>query len=189
MPSRTVLLVFSTLLLLAPPLPVRAEPAPPGQQMLQVDLEVDPLAYALAGASLHVGLRWRRLRLDLGAFAAEIPRAVHGQDDFSDRFHGWGLKLDLALRADGSGPFVGVEASVLVDDLVDERTARHERARSYLAGPRAGWRFELPARFYLVPWLGVGLRGGERNVEVGERTFERGRWMVFPTLHVGYRFP
>lgn len=172
--------------------PTHAEPAagaPAVGDRLQLDLEVDPLAYLAAGSSLHVGLRWQRLRLDLGAFAADIPHFVHGQSDFSDRFHGWGLKLDIALRADSSGPFAGVEASLLVDDLVDERTDLHERARSYTAGLRAGWRFELPARFYVVPWLGVGWRGGERDVRVGERTFERERWTVFPTVHVGYRFP
>lgn len=167
--------------------PAHADPA--SGDRLQFDLEADPLAYLAAGSSLHLGLRWQRLRLDLGAFSADIPHLVHGQSDFSDRFHGWGIKLDVALREDGAGPFVGVEASLLVDDLVDERTDLHARSRSVTAGLRAGWRFELPARFYLVPWLGVGLRGGERDVQVGERTFERGPWTVFPTIHVGYRFP
>jgi len=37
------------------------------------DFEVDPTALVLAGHSLHVGSGWKRVRLDLGAFATLVP--------------------------------------------------------------------------------------------------------------------
>lgn len=152
------------------------------------DLEVDPLAYLAKGGSLHLGLRLGRARFDVGAFSADVPRWLHGQADFRDRFFGWGAKLDVALRADGLGPFAGVDGGVLVDDVVDLRTDLAARAVSWGVSGRAGWRVGLGGGFYVVPWVAVGYRGGDADLQVGERRFERSRLTVFPTVHLGYRF-
>lgn len=46
---------------------------------VRADAEIDPTAYALSGSSLHVGIAYRHLRVDLGTFGLVMPRAVHGR--------------------------------------------------------------------------------------------------------------
>ncbi|MEZ4363484.1 MAG: hypothetical protein R3B48_25135 [Kofleriaceae bacterium] len=154
-----------------------------------LDLELDPIAYLLEGSSLHVGLRRGHLRADLGVFAATVPQFMHGQDGFRDQFHGWGVKLDWAARADGLGPFAGVEAAVAIDDVVDLERSTSARATSWLTGVRAGWRLRLTHDLYVAPWIGVAYRGGEVDIDVGGRTFQRSAWVVFPTVHLGLLLP
>src|SRR5262245_36496062 len=61
-------------------------PAPAPSRALDprfhADVEIDPTAYVLGGYSLHVGLGWRRVRVDLGAFAMTLPGAFVPGDDF-----------------------------------------------------------------------------------------------------------
>src|SRR5687767_8761741 len=86
----------------APPV-VRAEPS-----HFHADMEVDPTAYILDGYSLHVGLGWKRLRVDLGAFAIAVPEAIHGNEGFSSSFDGFGAKLQLFPFGEQRGGFVGI---------------------------------------------------------------------------------
>ena len=104
--------------------------------------------------------------------------------------HGFGVKLDLfydplQLR----GPFVGVEAGWLRTHIArtdDPRT--QERARRLSMGVRAGWRFALPARFFISPWLGIDYSPGIATRQLGEHHYEESPWSLFPTVHLGYRF-
>lgn len=151
------------------------------------DFEVDPIAYALEGHSLHVGLGWGRYRLDVGNFALAMPGWMHGQDDFDARFQGFGVKLDAFLDPlKQTGGFVGLDSSYTVVSVVDQRTGLGDRAGGLSVGGRVGWRFELGHDIFAVPWVGVGYRFGE-EVAAGGRAFEMSPWTVFPTVHVGYR--
>src|SRR5688500_19215795 len=91
----------------APPV-VRAEPS-----HFHADMEVDPTAYVLDGYSLHVGLGWKRLRVDLGAFALAVPAAIHGNDGFSAAFDGFGAKLQYFPLRPQRGLFVGGDAGAI----------------------------------------------------------------------------
>ncbi len=159
------------------------EPAP-----IRFDAEVDPIAYVARGYSLHVGINWERLRLDLGAFGAQVPEFMHGQTGFEDRMDGYGAKLDVFLLDPSSGPFVGIEGGWLEQHLVDTATQLSADTDAWSLGGRVGWLFNLPGDFFLRPWVGVGHRFGELQVNVGERTFEQSSLLVFPTFHFGYRF-
>ena len=84
-PRRAPLLAaILTLFLLA--LPSAAAHAASG------DVEIDPIAYALDGHSMHVGLRLNHQRFDLGNFAAAVPAAFHGNDGFDVYFRPRPLK-------------------------------------------------------------------------------------------------
>jgi hypothetical protein len=150
------------------------------------DVEVDPLAYAAGGHSVHVGLGRGRVRFDLGAFAADIPEWLHGNDGFDARFDGFGAKLDVFLRESWSGPFAGVEAGLLGTTLRSP-DGGHDFDRRLQVGGRAGWRIPLPAGFYATPWIGVGYAIGAGDRRVGAYVYEESPWVIFPTLHVGYR--
>lgn len=152
-----------------------------------LDVEVDPLAYALGGYSVHAGLARGRLRLDLGAFALDMPEFAHGNDGLSAAFHGVGIKLDVFARTDQSGPFIGVEASWARSTVEHDASGAIAVDSDLRLGVRGGYRFMLSQRWYAVPWIGVSRAQDAGDIAVGDTMFHSPRWFVFPALHVGYR--
>ncbi len=153
-----------------------------------VDVEIDPLAYALAGHSLHVGLGWDHVRLDLGAFALDVPSFFHGNDGFSSSFTGYGAKLQWFPFARQHGLFLGVSAGA-ADRLV-ELDGSHAALREtrFSAGVAVGGRIPLGAGFYVTPWIGVDYAFGAGDITLEGKTYEQGPVSFFPTVHLGYRF-
>lgn len=179
MNARTLLSAGTLLLLLAFSRDARAE-AP------RFDVEVDPTAYALGGYSLHVGVDWKRLRLDLGAFAMDVPEAIHGNEGFDASFDGYGAKLELFPFAE-SGAFVGVGAGInrsLVQLQGSDLASRDSRLS---VGVHVGWRLDVVAGFYVKPWLGLDYTFDGSDVQLGDRNFENQHLQLFPAIHLGYR--
>ncbi len=162
----------------------RAQP-PAG---LHVDVEIDPTAYVLRGHSLHVGIGWRRVRLDLGAYGMTLPRAIHGNEGFGASFDGYGAKLQWFPFAEQTGAFVGVDAGLARPLVQLEGTDLSRRSTQLSVGVNAGWRFDLIGGLYATPWIGVGYNVGAKDVTLGGQTFEQSKWTVFPAIHLGYRF-
>ncbi len=163
-----------------------ATPQPPSNP-LRLDIEIDPIAFALDGFSLHVGIGQGRYRLDLGAFGLTVPEAIHGQKDFQSSFAGYGAKFDVFLNDDGWGPFAGIEGGFTRMTVVDIETSRSADDSAFGGGLRAGWRIQLPKDFYLSPWIGVGYRFGQ-DLNVAGRTYDNNPITIFPTVHLGRRF-
>jgi hypothetical protein len=192
--SRALALVTaSTLLASRPALAAPAAPlaapavAATGASSFHADLEVDPTAYILRGHSLHVGLGWGRLRVDLGAFGLAMPAAVTGNDDFSVAFYGYGAKLQVFPFAEQRGGFVGLDTAVnhpMVERVGSELASRRTEVT---AGVHVGWRFVFAGDFYATPWLGVGYTLNGKPVTLGGSTYEPSRLVVFPAVHLGYR--
>ena len=124
------------------------DPAAPAAHAVHVDLEVDPTAYVLGGWSVHVGLGYQNVRVDLGTYAMDVPEALHGQDGWDLSFHGAGAKLQWFPFASGGAPRgLFVDGSVGVSR---QRVTWRERQASSQdtlvgVGASAGYRFLLPA--------------------------------------------
>lgn len=153
-----------------------------------LDLEVDPTAYVFSGYSLHVGLGWKRVRLDLGAFGMAVPGPFRSNDAFAVSFDGFGAKLQVFPFAEQRGGFVGVDAGMASQLTQLTGSDLAARDRQVTLGVNAGWRFALGTHFYATPWIGVSRVLGARDVTLGGSTYEAQRTMVFPAVHVGYRF-
>lgn len=151
------------------------------------DAEIDPIAYAAGGYSVHVGVGRGRVRVDLGAFAADIPEWLHQTEGFDVRMDGFGAKLDVFLREDWSGPFAGVEAGLLGITLRSP-DGDHDFDRRLNVGGRVGWRFPLGAGFHVTPWIGLDYALGANDRNVGAHRYEENPWVFFPTVHLGYQF-
>lgn len=153
-----------------------------------LDVEIDPTAYVFRGYSLHVGLGWKRVRLDLGAFAMAVPHFFQSNDAFDVSFDGFGAKLQYFPFAEQRGAFLGVDAGMAWQ--LTQRTDSDLAARSahVSLGVNAGWRFALGDHFYVTPWIGVSRAFGAGNVALGGTTYESNPITVFPAVHVGYRF-
>jgi hypothetical protein len=152
------------------------------------DFEVDPTAYVFEGHSLHVGLGWKKLRLDLGAFALALPAALTGHDDFSVAFDGYGAKLQFFPFAEQRGAFVGIDAGVARPFVRRKGTDLATRRTEYNAGINFGWRFVFLERFYATAWLGLSRPLGREPVTLAGSTYEGSAITVFPAVHLGYRF-
>ena len=159
----------------------------PAPSSIGWDVEVDPLAYALKGHSLHVGLWWQQWRVDLGSFALTAPTWSHGQDGFTQSFTGFGTKVDRFFGGTRDGFFVGAEAGLAYTTVRLDETGQSDTMPVLNVGGRAGYRWSITERFYATPWLGVGYAFGARDSTWGEARFSPQRVTVFPTLHVGYR--
>ncbi len=153
----------------------------------KADIELDPLAYALEGSSVHVGIHTGRLRADLGAFSLEVPSAFHGNEGFTQSMAGAGAKLDYFPFAKRTGFFAGIEASFVRSTIVESASKMAERTFHINAGVRAGYRIDLSDALFVSPWVGLGYATG-RDVMLAGKRFTHSHLTVFPTIHVGYRF-
>ncbi len=119
----------------------------------QWEVEADPTAYALRGFSVHVGrpILNGRSRLQFGAFGAETPQWMHGNDGFTENSRGVTLKLDYFPKHRSSGLFFGADSNYA--RVRYELRQTHERTHRNLGGlgPRAGYRFNVGEHFSSLP--------------------------------------
>ncbi len=162
--------------------------APPGEAHAQVELEADPIAYALNGFSLHGAKVLGATRLSAGTFGIDVPRSYHGNEGWSSSMRGAGVKWDY-LGTSIDGWFVGADAGYMRMtyslDVENETVQRNVIG----AGIRGGYRLPLGDRgLYLSPWIGVSYNFNGKDVLIGTEQFNRGAVTVFPTAHIGWRF-
>jgi hypothetical protein len=168
--------------------PAAATVAAPSASDFHADFEVDPTAYVLSGHSLHVGLGWKKLRLDLGAFALALPAAMTGHNDFDVAFDGYGIKLQYFPFAEQRGAFVGLDAGLARPFVRRKGTDLAVRATEYSAGINFGWRFMFFERFYATAWLGISRPLAREPVTLAGSTYQGSAVTFFPAVHLGYRF-
>ncbi len=153
-----------------------------------LDVETDPTAFAFRGYSLHVGLGWQHLRLDLGGYAMDLPGFVEANDGFESSFRGAGAKLQLFLFDEQQGGFIGVDAGVNQLRVKETKTSTDATQLQLSTGVNLGWRFALPWNLYATPWLGVSYAFNSPDIQVGERAYHPQAVTFFPAVHLGYRF-
>jgi hypothetical protein len=163
-------------------------PREPLQSRFGFDLEADPTAFVLGGYSLHAGLGWRGLRLDIGGYGMNVPELMHGNAGFDASFRGVGAKLQWFPFAERRGAFIGVDAGVAWLRVEPEGSDLSATQTQLGVGVNGGYRIDLPYGLYVTPWLGIGYTMNNRDLHVGERTFESSPISFFPAVHVGYRF-
>lgn len=153
----------------------------------QWDVESDPVAFALKGYSAHLGYRFDVFRVSIGTFGADIPEVFHGNEGWSARATGVGAKIEWA--GTGRGLFAGIEANRSRTRFTLLETAERTARSGSSSGVRVGYRIEFGrAGLYVAPWLGLLYSFGERGVTVADRTFDEKAVLLFPTVHVGWRF-
>lgn len=151
------------------------------------DAEIDPIAYALSGYSLHVGVGYRGFRLDLGAFAMDVPRFIHGNSHFDYAAHGFGLKLQYFFSGAPRGLFAGIDTNVGHGLIQRRGTDLALRESQFSVGANVGYRIPIVGPLYVTPWVGVGYEFLADDVMLGERAFESSPLVPFAAIHIGYR--
>lgn len=192
MTTTTCTLLALTLATIASTSTARAETAPTvtasSLRDLHLDLEVDPTAYVFSGYSVHAGVGWKRLRLDLGVYAMDVPAVLHGNEGWKASFDGVGAKLQWFPFADQRGAFVDVSAGMSRQTATLAETGSSRRTAVGGVGIDAGYRFSLPYSFYVTPWAGISYDLSDNTVMLDGKTFTKSRMSPFAAIHVGYRF-
>ncbi len=152
------------------------------------DIEIDPIAYALSGYSVHGGLTWKRFRLDAGVFALEAPESLHGTKGVDVYGSGYGAKLDYYPMRPLAGLFFGVQWSRFREKVTDRDTMQRSAATHQTFGARIGYRWNITRGFYVLPWVSVDVSASDRTQMVAGKEYKPGRVMFFPTVHIGKRF-
>lgn len=151
------------------------------------DVEVDPTAYIFNGNSLHVGLGYARWRLDLGNFGMDVPAFAEPNHGFAASGNGYGLKFQLFPFAEQTGVVVGIDAAVARMNIRQSSSGVALNQTQLAAGVNAGYRWHLPASFYVTAWLGLSYSFGARDLSFAGADYEMNPWRVFPAIHVGYQ--
>lgn len=151
-------------------------------------MEIDPAAYALHGYSLHVGLNAGHLRYEVGAYAADVPRWVHGNQGFDESMRGYGAKLQYFFGETHEAWFAGVGIGPSRERIENRASGDRITRTLYGAGVEAGYRFNLGDGFYATPWAGLEYLPRASDVTLGGSRFSDKRVLPFAAVHVGYVF-
>jgi hypothetical protein len=193
-PKPLILAVFAVYCALVPRHLAAAESAPAGEAAshpapVELDVEIDPLAYVLSGYSVHAGVRYRRFRFDLGAFGLDVPTRLATNPALEERYDGFGVKVDYHVTTGRWVPFAGLSASRALLRLTEKDTQRAASTWQFVPAVRAGLEIAVVSGFYLSPWVSLGYTLSDGVELVGDETYERSPWRVFPTVHLGWRAP
>lgn len=153
-----------------------------------LDVETDPTAYVFHGYSLHVGVGWKHLRLDVGGYGMDVPGFAQSNEGFDASFRGAGAKLQLFLFDEQKGGFVGIDGGVTHLRADAHGTDHHASQDQIGTGVNFGWRFSLPYGLYATPWLGIGYALNAKDMNVDGKTYRTQPVSFFPAVHLGYRF-
>lgn len=161
-----------------------------GPAAAQWEVEVDPFAYMVSGYSGHIArqLLDGRARLQLGLFAADVPSAFHGEDDFDFSLRGVTLKADYFFAGHTQGWFVGLDSGYTKGRYRLKETRESTEQYFSSVGARTGYRFELGENFYVTPWVSLSYLLDAEDVVISGNQFDRDTVEVFPTVHLGWRF-
>jgi len=160
----------------------------PPQAHGQVEVEVDPIAYALNGYSGHAAYVFDPLRISLGAFGADQPEFFHGNEGWEARTRGITMKADYLFPKLG-GFFVGLDATYSWNEYTLKSSNKTESQNGLGLGVRTGYRFTFRnTGFYIVPWFSVSYPFDTKEVIISDEKFDEARILVFPTIHLGWQF-
>lgn len=165
-----------------------ASPAVAQQQAPQIDVEVEPIAYAFGGAEVTVSYQPGHWRYSLEAFGLKVPEALHGHETFEPSILGAELHAERFFGDAPSGFFLGPEIGISRQELT-HTSGTSERSVGYSIGVRGGYRFYVGlGDLYLSPQGGLVYALNAEATTIEGDTFETGPITPFVTVGLGWSF-
>lgn len=156
-----------------------------------VEIELDPIAYALSGYSLHLGEYIHAWKFDVNTAAESYNQSetnsLLSNSNFTSKFVSYGAKIDY-IGSSQTGFHIGVQWDYVQWTYTNVNNS--VSANNYMqdAGIRIGYRWGAGA-LYLDPWIGFLYNyQGTNSVNVGGQAYNPQNFLVFPTVHIGFRF-
>ena len=153
-----------------------------------VEVEVDPLPYVFNGFSVGVGLVTDDFRFDVEAFSIEVPKALHGNEAFTNRVYGLSIRVNYYYGGTESGWFSGLDLDLTSFGVTHEPTGESIRKFQVRSGVTPlGYEVSITDRLYVKPWIGLAYVVGAEPISIGGDTFEQGPFSPFPAVNIGWR--
>ncbi len=156
------------------------------------EVEIDPIAYALKGCSLHGIVVHNHWRGDIGVFAITQPEGYTGNKGFEVYTKGAGIKLNRLLNKKETW-FAGIGCGYGISDIKHTESRQQLDEHIVSIGIHTGYRFfffknTAFKNLYITPWFSV-----DYNIPIKEPNFkgynyESNSFSIFPTVHIGYTF-
>ena len=157
-------------------------------------LEVDPIAYALKGYSVHAIYQVNKLSFDVGIFGIEAPVGFTGNKGFREKMDGAGIKVHYHFSGI-KGWFTGISAGYSNMDIKHKASGEVDKGKAVGIGADVGYRFFFwkdqagkHTGLYLMPWVSVGYDVYQQKIDIAEKEYKQQPVTFFPTVHIGYRF-
>lgn len=157
------------------------------------EVEADPIAYIFKGYSFHLGYQTGHWRFNAGTFAITQPDFFTSDDRYTVRNGGFGIKADYLFR-ESKGLFVGLQSDYGKDKVKFDQTGESQQHSGINLGVRTGYRFMFGKKekdyrgLYLVPWVALIYTPDSPTLQFSHGQYDFGSWLIFPTVHLGYRF-
>ncbi len=163
-------------------------------QTKNFEIELDPLAYALGGASGHAAYTFKNERIQLGYGQLTLPEGLQNHEGITESFKAISLKWDYFFgKEDPShGFFAGLTFDYLF--LTYESKTDEYKDDQLSIGLRGGYKFDFfknrksLSGLYLTPWVGVNMMTKSGDIELDDLQYSRKSVNFFPTVHLGWSF-
>lgn len=160
-----------------------------------LEIEIDPLAYALGGASGHIAYTWKSERIQLGYGQLTMPESMQNHENIKESFKAISLKWDYFFGQPNArkGFFAGPTLDYLFLTYEDQEKNSFKESQFSL-GLRAGYKFDLFKNqqnlkgLYLTPWVSTSWLTKTDEINLGGLLFSRKAFTLFPTIHLGWSF-
>lgn len=181
---RTTLVILTALLLASSIQSVEGQ-----QRASHFDLEPEPVAFLLDGASVTGAYQTGRWRYALEVFGVEPGESLHGNQGFGASLTGVELKLERFFTDGPNGFFLGVEAGVSRLEVTHDLSGQTEQSVQYSTGVLGGYRwYPGLGNLYLMPLAGLSVSLDPDDVTIRADTFETRRFIPFATVGIGWSF-
>lgn len=165
------------------------------QKNQHIELEVDPIAYALKGYSLHLIYVKQKWRTDLGVFAIEQPKGYGPNDGYSIYSSGLGLKFNRLINVKET-VFAGIGMGYVENRVLHIQSSETAVSKVGSIGIHAGYRWFpfkksdslFPKGLYLTPWASLDYNNKLNSVQFENTGYKQAKWSIFPTVHIGFKF-
>lgn len=157
------------------------------------DVELDPIAYALNGFSVHLGYQKNSFRYDAGVFGLDEPSSFSVNKDFTVKLKGFGFKA-IYLGNKPGGWFAGVGTDYGFVNATHKLTGEQKKGNTLGIGINGGYRIlfgkaaEKGSGFYISPWLGIDKVFLVNKPAFTGAEYKEQNIRFFPTVHLGWRF-
>lgn len=163
-------------------------------QSNRIEIEIDPLAYALGGGSGHLAYTVKNMRYQLGYGQLTLPESLQNHENIRESFKAISFKWDYLFGKEdaSSGFFAGPTIDYLF--LTYEGGDDQYKENQLSLGIRTGYKFDLFKKnsvlkgLYLTPWIGASWFTNPGDIELGGESYSRSATTIFPTVHLGWSF-
>lgn len=158
------------------------------------EIEIDPIAYALKGYSIHGIYVKNRFRTDLGIFGIRQPEGYGSNKGYTIQSAGLGVKFNYLLNK-AETVFAGIGLGYFENNLKKENSGLTSVHKISSIGIHAGYRWfafrNTNAAFkniYIAPWASLDYNHPINKTVFEQDGYVQAKWSIFPTVHLGYKF-